>query len=138
MMEVTPRRRRPLFERGNRPGWTTVTKDKPTNGDGAQVLGGQGADPVVREMQDRTEALDITEHLSALALGQGFGDRDAGSPGRTVEVILPFTGRRRSKMTRTCACGCGRQFSTTFPDKRYLTDAHRKRADRRMSAHVQG
>ena len=94
--------------------------------------------------------MDIPQSMPA-RMGQAEA-RDTGSVPLVREVVRKvaviqevdrdrtarFSGKRRPKMIKTCACGCGRQFSTTFPDKRYLTDAHRKRADRRMSAHVQG
>ena len=43
-----------------------------------------------------------------------------------------FTGKRRERVTRLCACGCGETFTTTFPDKLYKDDRHRKRAWKRQ------
>lgn len=49
-----------------------------------------------------------------------------------------FTGKRREKIRKICACGCGQKFTTTEPRKIYKNDAHRKRKDRaRMRTKLQ-
>lgn len=53
-----------------------------------------------------------------------------------VEKEIIFTGKRREKLTRLCACGCGLQFSTTFPRQKYVSEAHKKRHAREMSRNV--
>jgi len=93
---------------------------------------------MVRTMQGRGQAVAVDDRLPALALGGRDDARDHERIGREIEVILPFTGRRRPKVTRTCACGCGRQFSTTFPNQQYYNEAHKKRAYRAASRNVQG
>jgi hypothetical protein len=44
-----------------------------------------------------------------------------------------FSGKRRPTIKKVCACGCGKTFRTTFPDKTTINDAHRKRLSRRRS-----
>jgi hypothetical protein len=44
-----------------------------------------------------------------------------------------FTGKRRPKIERLCECGCGEYFTTTFEDKIYKNETHKKRKKRRMS-----
>jgi hypothetical protein len=38
-----------------------------------------------------------------------------------------FTGKRRPRIKRICACGCGEKFTTTFEDKLYKNKAHKQR-----------
>jgi len=45
-----------------------------------------------------------------------------------------FTGKRRPKERRLCACGCGEWFTTTFEEKIYKNKTHAKRAERQNVA----
>ena len=56
--------------------------------------------------------------------------RQARGLSYAAETSGLFSGDRRPKLSKVCACGCGESFTTTHPDKIYKTDAHRKRADR--------
>jgi len=49
-----------------------------------------------------------------------------------------FTGKRRPRIKRLCACGCGEIFTTTFEDKLYKNETHKKRKKRRMSPTREG
>lgn len=49
-----------------------------------------------------------------------------------------FTGRRRPRVKRVCACGCGETFTTTFEDKLYKNETHKKRKKRKMSPTREG
>ena len=94
--------------------------------------------------------MDISQPVSA-RMGQAAADGVGSVPVvreviREVAVIQEverdpaarFNGKRRAKMTKTCACGCGRKFSTTFPNQQYFNEAHKKRAYRAASRNVQG
>ena len=48
----------------------------------------------------------------------------------TDRPALPFTGKRRPLITKTCAC-CGETFKTRFSRQKFLNDRHRDRYYRR-------
>jgi len=47
-----------------------------------------------------------------------------------------FTGQHRETYTRVCACGCGKTFTTTFPNKTTINATHRKRLQRKSHGNV--
>lgn len=63
--------------------------------------------------------------------------------GRTTGIEQPprvivireslFTGKRRPRIRRTCACGCGQTFTTTFEDKLYKNAAHKQKKYRNVT-----
>lgn len=89
-------------------------------------------------MQDGGQAVVFDDQMPSLALGSWLDPLHGERVEREVVQVLPFTGQRRPKITKTCACGCGRQFSTTFPNQQYYNEAHKKRAYRAASRYVQG
>jgi hypothetical protein len=46
------------------------------------------------------------------------------------EIDDRFTGKHREVFSRVCACGCGKTFTTTFPNKTTINATHRKRLQR--------
>lgn len=60
--------------------------------------------------------------------------RDDGLQLVPLNLDVPF-GEGREKLTKTCA-SCGREFVTTYPNKRTCSDACRKRLSRGKSANV--
>ena len=129
-MEGAPHRRRPLFGAG----W-------PSSGAGLGLAGWDAAGLVLLAVPSRGQALDPAvgvpapmDDAPALAGPSAVG----GEVVREVAVIAPFTGVRRPRLTKTCACGCGEQFASTFPAQKFKNEAHKKRYHRKMSRHVQG
>lgn len=51
---------------------------------------------------------------------------------------MKFSGERRPRIRKLCACGCGEYFDTTFPNKTTKDEAHRKRLSRAKSRNVRG
>ena len=45
----------------------------------------------------------------------------------TPENADMFTGQRRAKITRLCACGCGRKFRTRNTARFYVNNVHKQR-----------
>jgi hypothetical protein len=73
-------------------------------------------------MQKRRQARTVPELPAQL---------EAPAPVVVKEAI--FTGKRRPRIKRICRCGCGETFTTTFEDKLYKNETHKKRKKRRLS-----
>lgn len=57
------------------------------------------------------------------------GDGEMQTAGGVIDLSrYLLRDNRRPKVAKVCTCGCGEQFSTTFPRQKYKNDTHRKRA----------